>query len=33
MRKALRTRKLKLMQGEVDETAETEMAIDEDGKP
>jgi len=33
MRKALRTRKLKLMHGEVDETAETEMAIDEDGKP
>jgi hypothetical protein len=33
MRKALRTRKLKLMQGEIDETAETEMAIDENGKP
>jgi len=33
MRKSLRTRKLKLMSGEIGETAETDMAIDENGKP
>ena len=33
MRKALRSRKSKLMQGEIDETTETDMAIDENGKP